>query len=73
MKEVFLKDAQSTLKKNHHLVKKINQREARMGSCLWRSKFASKKIEDPYKNQVCFKSYIFPRDIGVCMCPHDLL
>jgi ribosomal protein L39E len=40
---------------------------------LWRSKFASKKIEDPCENQVCFKSYTFPRDIGVCPCHHNLL
>jgi hypothetical protein len=61
------------LTKNHHLDKKVRQREARMGSCLSRSKFASKKVEDPYENQVCFKSCTFPKDIRVCPCHHNLL
>jgi hypothetical protein len=49
-----------------------------MGICLLRSKFALrkfafKKVEDLCENQVCFKSCIFPGDIGVCPCHHDLL
>jgi hypothetical protein len=44
-----------------------------MESCLSISKFASKKVEDPYENQVCFKSCTFPKDIKVCMCHHNLL
>jgi hypothetical protein len=36
--------------KNHHLDKKVKQREARMGSSLLRSKFASKKVENLCEN-----------------------
>ncbi len=35
--------------------------ELHLLQCLWRSKFASKKIETPCENQVCFKSYTFPK------------
>jgi hypothetical protein len=59
--------------KNHHLDKKVRQREVRMGSFLPISKFASKKVENPCENQVCFKSCILPRDIGVCWHHHNLL
>ncbi len=73
MKEVSLKDAQSTLQKTITWTKKVKQKEARMGSCLLKSKFASKKVENLYGNQVCFKSCTFLRDIGLCLHHHDLL
>jgi len=28
---------------------------------------------NPCENQVCFKSYTFPKDIRACMCHHNLL
>jgi hypothetical protein len=50
-----------------------NANKLHLSQCLWKSKLASKKIEDPYEIQVCFKSYNFPRDIGICSCHHNLL
>jgi len=48
--KVSLKDAQSPVQKTITWTKKVRQREARMGSSLPRSKFASKKVEKLCEN-----------------------
>jgi hypothetical protein len=65
------------LTKNHHMDKKVRQREARMGSCLLRSKFASRKLKTLVKTRFVSKDVLFQETLeyghAIMICYKSLI